>query len=108
NCVIRGHVAIQGGSLPPGVELTAKARPLRASAAPPFDFFGGDSEDVDSNGNFVIEDLAPGTYEVEVSAQIPAQAGTRTISAKQTVTVSSTGPAIVALVLDVSGKGPDK
>jgi protocatechuate 3,4-dioxygenase beta subunit len=105
NCVIRGHVTIEGGPLPPGETLTVRARRVSGDATGSFD---SDSDEVDSKGDFEIEDLAPVTYEVEVSATLPAREGMRSVSAKQTVTASSAGPVFVTLVLDLRGKGSDK
>lgn len=105
NCVIRGHVTIQGGSVPPGQRLGVMARPLNADRA---DFSSSGADEVDSKGDFEIEDLAPGAYEVEVLARVPAREGVRTVSAKQTVTTSKDAPAYVELVLDLSRKDSDK
>ncbi|HEY3134826.1 MAG TPA: hypothetical protein VGL29_02130 [Blastocatellia bacterium] len=99
NCVIRGHVTIQGGSLPSGGRLTVVARRLHGGAVYPSDTESGE---VDAKGDFVIEDLAPATYEVEAFVFMPAREGMRSASAKQTVTASKNGPTNVELVLDLS------
>ena len=107
-CVIRGQVTIQGGALRPGARLTARARSLNAAPSDVPDFFGNGSVDVSSNGAFVIENLTPGSYEVEVFVTVPGPQGSRGASAKQTVTVTSESPAEVVLVLDLGGKASDK
>ena len=107
-CVIRGRVTIQGGALRPGASVTAKARSLIAAPSDVPDFFGNGSVEVSSNGAFVIENLTPGSYEVEVFVTVPAPQGSRGASAKQTVTVTSESPAEVVLVLDLGGKASDK
>ena len=107
-CVIRGQVTIQGGALRPGARLTARARSLNAAPSDVPDFFGNGSTDVSSNGAFVIENLTPGSYEVEVFVTVPGPQGSRGASTKQTVTVTSDSPAEVVLVLDVGGKTSDK
>jgi len=107
-CVIRGQVTIQGGALRPGASLTARARSLNAAPSEVPDFFGNGSVDVSSNGAFVIENLTPGSYEVEVFVTVPGPQGSRGASAKQTVTVTSESPAEVVLVLDLGGKASDK
>ena len=107
-CVIRGRVTIQGGALRPGASLTARARSLNADPSDVPDFFGNGSVEVSSNGAFVIENLTPGSYEVEVFVTVPAPQGSRGASAKQTVTVTSESPAEVVLVLDLGGKASDK
>jgi hypothetical protein len=104
-CMIRGRVTIQGGTLPPGANLSARARSVNTDPSP---VFGSEFVDVSSNGTFVIENLGPGSYQVEVSAAVPAAGGVRSVSAKQTVVVTSARPAEVDLVLDLSGKAPDK
>ena len=58
---------------------------------------------VDAKGDFVIENLVPGYYEVEVGQQIHL----RNQRTKQAVTASSKSPAEVELVLVVR-KLPDK
>ena len=107
-CVIRGQVTIQGGALRPGASLTARARSLSAAPSDVPDFFGNGSVDVSSNGAFVIENLTPGSYEVEVFVTVPGPQGSRGASAKQAVTVTSESPAEVVLVLDLGGKASDK
>lgn len=99
NCVIKGHVTIEGGSLPAGGTLSVRARRLGGPSIDPDD---SDSEEVGSNGDFEIEDLAPGSYEVEVSATMPGQEGIR--STKQTVNTSVGAPGFVTLVLNVKAK----
>ena len=101
NCVIKGHVTIEGGSLPPGQPLTVRARRLNGDQT---DFSDSDSDAVDSKGDFVIEDLGPGTYEVEVTAAVPSRDGVRSVSAKQNVTTSIAQPGFVSLVLDIRGR----
>jgi hypothetical protein len=97
NCVIRGHVTLQGGSLPPGRILRVTARPFNAD---PRGLPYSQSQSVDPKGYFEIENLTPGIYEVEVFAFPLTREGGA--SAKQTVTVSRDAPANVELVLDVS------
>jgi hypothetical protein len=105
NCVIKGHVTIEGGTLPPGQPVTVRARRLNGVAT---DVSDSESAEVDSKGDFEIEDLAPGTYEVEVLAAVPAPQGVRSVTGKQTVTTSSGAPGYVTLVLDIRSKGSDK
>jgi protocatechuate 3,4-dioxygenase beta subunit len=111
NCVIRGHVTIQGGPLPidrstdDPVALKAVARPLNVPR--------GDSYKrvpVDAKGDFVIENLTPGDYEVDVAGTYLNESFHKKhiASTKQTVSVVGESPAQVALVLDVSAKEPDK
>ena len=105
--VIRGRVTIQGGPLQTGAKIRAQARSINAE---PSDFdgvFGNRPVEVSSNGSFAIESLTPGKYEVEVFATVPGQRGSRTVSAKQTVTITSDSPIEVDFVLDLA-KATDK
>ncbi|HSO76054.1 MAG TPA: carboxypeptidase-like regulatory domain-containing protein, partial [Blastocatellia bacterium] len=61
NCVIKGHVTLQGGSLPPNSTTWAFAR---STASP--QSRGDQASPVDARGNFVIEGLAPGDFEIEI------------------------------------------
>jgi protocatechuate 3,4-dioxygenase beta subunit len=105
--VIRGRVTIQGGTLQTGAKLRAQARSRNDENSEFAGVFGNPSVDVSSNGSFLIENITPGTYEVEVFATVPGQRGSRNVSAKQTVTVTSDSPVDVDLVLDLA-KTTDK
>lgn len=102
NCVLRGRVAIQGGTLSPDSEVSVRARPLN----PVND--SHQAVDVDANGNFVIEGLAPGDYEVEASVSLQGPGTGRKVSAKQQVTLMPGTPAQTSLILDLGAKGSDK
>ncbi|MEK6407588.1 MAG: carboxypeptidase-like regulatory domain-containing protein [Acidobacteriota bacterium] len=110
NCVIRGRVTIQGDPLPID-QSTRKPITLWAVAGSPG--VPGSYRDancvVDAKGDFVIEDIVPGDYEVEVTTELsgPSVYAKYIKSTKQAVTVSSKSPAQVELVL-VVGKAPDK
>ena len=106
NGVIRGRVTIQGGSLPKGAEVVALARPVNNDQPDIGDTYR--RVDVSSTGAFLIENLTPGTYEVQVTSSVPRQSGSRSVSSKQTVTVTGSSPVEVDIVLDLSGKGSDK
>lgn len=103
-CVIRGRVTIQGGALQPGAKVTATARSVNVAPSDVTNL----PVDVSSNGSFLIENLTPGSYEVEVYTFVPGQRGSRGVRAKQTVIVTSESPAEVDLVLDLGGKASDK
>ena len=99
--VIRGHVTIQG-TLQPGAKIRAQARSRNDETSEFAGVFGNQAVDVSSNGSFLIENLTPGSYEVEVFATVPGQRGSRNVSAKQTVTVTGDSPVDVDLVLDLA------
>ena len=116
DCVIRGHVTIQGGALPIDESMR---RPMTLWAIARSPNVPGSYRDpncvVDAKGDFVIENLVPGYYEVEATLGLfipPADYGKSLLakyitSTKQAVTVSSKSPAEVELVLVVR-KLPDK
>jgi len=99
NCVIRGHVTIQGG--PQDSSVWVSARPLNGNIVDTHE-----SSRVDAKGDFVIENIGPGDYEVEVSTSLPGSGVKRRVSAKQIVTVTSGVPAEAALILNLNS--PDK
>lgn len=102
NCVLRVRVTIQGGTLSSDSEIYVWARALNSSVNNPHG-----ASPVDTKGNFVIEALAPGDYEVEASVS-PQGPGSRRIYAKQQVTVTPVAPAQASLILDLGGKASDK
>lgn len=103
NCVIRGHVTLQGGSLPSKSVSFASARSTSAQSDDHQEF------PVDAKGNFVIEGLAPGDYEVEIKCFATDVIEAKQLgSAKQNVTVVSGIPAEVNLVLDLTATKRDK
>lgn len=103
NCVIKGHVTIDGGPLPAGARVIVNAVPLKGGSVHTSKW---DAVQVDSKaGDFVIENLAPDTYVVEVFVTDPSQQGTNRVSAKQTVTTSVGAPGYVSLSLDIRVKG---
>ena len=90
---IVGQVAITGGALPPGVSLAVIARPVGGGTS------SSGSARVDARGNFAIERLVPGQYEVEVRPISPQslQAPMSGSGAKQTVSLATGETAKVAL-----------
>ncbi len=96
--VIRGRVVIEGGPLPAGTTLIATAENI------------ADKEShiearvlVDTAGNFVIENLLPGAYEVTVSVVNDAPPAQQP-KVKQTVNVAKDVPAEITLVLNLKVK----
>jgi len=106
-CVIRGHVTIQGGALQPGAMIRATARANSRSDLNSADLVGIFQAEVSGNGSFVIDNLTPGSYEIEVFTVAPGTQTARTLSSKQSVTVTAERPAEVELILDLS-KTADK
>lgn len=94
---INGRVKVENGELPPNAQLSvwftntgvesARVRPQNVV--------------IDSRGNFVLERLAAGTYEINVSVHLPG--GPRRMpSAKQQVTVTDGEVAEVTISLNLS------
>ncbi|HLF83161.1 MAG TPA: carboxypeptidase-like regulatory domain-containing protein [Blastocatellia bacterium] len=106
-CVISGRVTITGGALQPGARVRALARSVNADPSEFANVWGNPPAEVSPNGSFVIENLTPGSFEVEVFTFVPGQRS-RSVRAKQTVIVTRESPAFVDLVLDLSGKVSDK
>lgn len=104
NCEIHGRVTLQGGALPSGATIRARARPVNSDSGDPLD---SETTSVSPKGSFVIEDITPGSYEVEVFVILSGRSGARTVSARQVVVVTSERPAEVELVLNVSEKTSD-
>ena len=92
---IRGSVRIINGTLPENARVTINA--TRADAGDPQ--FGGGGTQADARGNFLLEGLVPGNYEVTVSAYLP---DSRLMSSgnKQTVTVTEGAVTDVVLTFD--------
>jgi protocatechuate 3,4-dioxygenase beta subunit len=106
NGTIRGRVKIAGSKLPEGWQLNVSAYPIDATAgdrADPAFQLGGGSAFADEKGRFVIENLAPGEYELTYT---PMKRGEHNqwsgeSEATHRVTVSSNGETPVKFKLDL-------
>jgi hypothetical protein len=80
---IVGHVVVTGGALPPGVTLAVIANQVGGGTL-------GGSARVDARGNFLIERLVPGQYELQARpmSQANPQTAVRGTPVKQTVNVA--------------------
>jgi protocatechuate 3,4-dioxygenase beta subunit len=100
DCVIRGRVSVQGGTIGPGSSIVVSARLLSDSE-------GSYRESgLNSKGEFVLDNLSPGNY--EVTARLASPDEKRHASTRQTVTVMSGIPAEVGLTLDLKSKDDDR
>jgi hypothetical protein len=95
---IRGRVVIEGGPLPAGTTLIASVENT------------GDEDSeadgwarVDSTGNFIIENLLPGTYEVSVRVASDERSSQQP-KVTQTVTVAKDITTEVTMVLNLKTK----
>lgn len=100
NCVLRGRVSVQGGSLPSDAFVVVSVRLLNDSES------SNQGTQVSSKGEFSFENLAPGNYEVTATLAGPNQK--RRVATTQTISVMSSIPADVALTLDLKAKDEDK
>jgi len=97
--VIRGRVKIEGGSLPETAMLRVAARIINATGMTP-----GQGAMVDSRGQFVIQGLADGEYDLTLMVyNTPPGPGLRQ-PLRQKVTVTQGVPAEAVFVLDLSGQ----
>jgi protocatechuate 3,4-dioxygenase beta subunit len=94
NGAIRGVVKLQTGDLPLASQLSLSLN-FAEGSAPKYD--GVPSSSVDSRGRFFIEGLAPGTYDVRVSGNLP---GGESVTAKQQVTVTNNTVSEIVLTLE--------
>jgi protocatechuate 3,4-dioxygenase beta subunit len=102
---IRGEVKIVNGTLPRNLRLYVNARRMQEQMMGR----GMQSGEVDQNGRFVIENLAPGEYELQVNpgfypgaAQPDARISRAVGQAKQRVVVSSNNQPPITIVVDLS------
>ncbi|MGE0132702.1 MAG: carboxypeptidase regulatory-like domain-containing protein [Blastocatellales bacterium] len=106
---IRGQVKVVGGALPPEIVIHARAKSIGGDQSVYF------NAQADSSGQFVIEGLAAGEYELRLSYQRRANAAgaesqllrkflQQLWQVKQTVSVGATGETKVTLTFDLSQK----
>jgi hypothetical protein len=100
---IRGEVKVVGGTPPPNMRFYVRAHPQGGDAAP------SQGAELDARGQFIIENLSPGEYELRLSpmfqpnADRPDMQTIRAISqVKQKVVVSGGNQSPVTLVVDLS------
>jgi hypothetical protein len=105
---IRGEFRVIGGTLPAGYKFFAEARRVDQSAQ------NQSGAEIDARGQFVIENLPPGEYEIRVvplslSDQPMSPEIRRLISSvKERVVLSGGNQQSVTLVVDLSRKEGDK
>lgn len=95
--IVRGLVKLENGELPPNSQLQV----WLTSTGSEVTRVEPRSALVDSRGRFVVEGLAAGTYEINVSVYIPSDRR-RVPSAKQQVTVSDGVATEVTIPLDLT------
>jgi len=110
---IRGQLKIIGGAAPSDIVVQAYVKKVGGDEAANF------GTQVDSSGQFIIEGLTAGEYELRLSYSLrnyPAETDTKIrqtflqqlSQAKQTVSVGATGVAKVTFTIDLSRKEGDR
>jgi len=102
NGIVRGQAKVDGEVLPPGTRLLVFAQPVGTNAAA-----RTPSTAVDARGNFILEWLPAGEYELRLGMVQPGSSTVRYSSARQTVRVANNSTAEVTLVFE-SGAKPEK
>jgi len=90
--LIRGEVRLENGPLPPGGRLVVWVKKLDETES------NFRSYNLDERGHFLIEGIAAGSYELNVSANTP---GRRAVTAKQPIDVSEGTTTEVVISLDL-------
>jgi hypothetical protein len=97
NATIRGVIKVENGPLPAGANLHVQIMKTgeRSSRMR--------HPDMDSRGNFMIDRLAPGTYELTAMAFLPSSQSSQVLgsSTKQVVNVADGGVTEVTLKIDL-------
>ena len=94
---IRGVVKVENGALPPGAHLVVRLSKVGDANNTP----SGGGTEADARGNFLIEGLAAGTYELTAFAFIPERRQ-RPRATKQLVTVTDGSATDVMVTIDLT------
>jgi hypothetical protein len=99
NASIRGVVTLENGTLPPGGQFYVWVRKLGDDPnAPPSS--SNASLQLDARGQFVIENLMPGAYELQAGVALP-EARKSLVTKKQEVVVTAGSTSNVTITLDL-------
>jgi hypothetical protein len=110
NATIRGTIHVQNGTLPPNTRFWIS---LRKPGDPTGEMTGAvySSPQIDARGNFVIDEVVPGTYDLHTGLSIPVVRSDAppnsvefftTPAAVTQVTVAAGGTTQVAVTIDLS------
>jgi protocatechuate 3,4-dioxygenase beta subunit len=103
NASIRGTIELQNGTAPPNAHFSVWLAKLGEES--PAAYQSNASAQVDARGQFVIEGLLPGSYELNTAMVIPGGSwGTR--NKKQEVIVTAGAVTNVTVTLDLSPETP--
>jgi hypothetical protein len=100
NSSIRGTIEVQNGTLPPNAQFSVWLNKLSDEPGQTF-YSSHGSIQVDARGQFVVDGLMAGTYEVHAGLYVPGLRA-ETPTTKQEVVVTTGAVTKVALTLDLS------
>ena len=103
NASIRGIIEVQNGAIPPNARFSVWL--MKPGEEPHLSYSAGSSTNVDARGQFVIEGLLPGNYELNTGVFIPG-ANRHTSHKKQEVVVTAGTVTNVTVTLDLSPETP--
>ena len=103
NEIVRGQVQIEGGQLPEGTRIWIYSR--RNGPSGPSN---GPATEVDSRGQFTLEGMTTGDYELELNVHSRANPGLQFPRARQSVTVVKEKETVVTLILNLGSKTNNK
>jgi hypothetical protein len=120
NCSLHGQVTFSGGKLAKGTSITVSVTRIASDSSGPGGLVetgrgaGGGSTYADPSGNFKVDGLAPGDYQVVVQTQnIQSVDGSHTLSNKpkstsQNVTLVNGQDAELNVTIDLASNPADK
>jgi hypothetical protein len=115
NCSIHGHVSVAGGKLPKGATLFVSVTKSVSDSSASSDMIEGNgrkaggSAYVEPGGDFKVQGLAPGEYQVSVQIVSPdggLGSANKGRSAQQTITLTGGQDAEIELTLDLAAPTP--
>jgi hypothetical protein len=113
NCSIHGRVSVTGGKLPKGSSLVVSVSSAGSDSSRQESLIerrqaAGGTAFVEAGGDFKVEGLPPGDYQVRVYVQSfeTASGSTRSTSAPQTVTLANGQDAEINLIIDLAAPTP--
>ena len=103
NEIVRGQIKIEGGQLSEGTQMWVSSRRIGLSSPS-----SGPSVQVDSRGQFTLEGMITGEYELELSVMSRANPNLQFPRVKQSVTVVKGMETVLTLILNLGAKPGDK
>jgi hypothetical protein len=115
NCSLHGHISVAGGKLPKGATLFVSVTKSDSDSSASSDMIQGDgrraggSTYVEPGGDFKVQGLAPGEYQVIVQVVGPDGAlgsANKGRSVQQTITLTGGQDAEIDMTLDLTAPAP--